>query len=129
MLKAFCGIDKNVHVVKTDDIPDPGQGNLLPLLRAPDQHWFETMMTCGQFPGILFPCDASGTFDAIRDIIFDDQLSPEPHEFSTWKGLGYCANIIGGLQSCCQLHERSGRTEYRHVHLRVPYVSTHDLDA
>jgi len=97
VLKAFCGIDKNVHIVKDGDILDLGNGKRLTFYEAPNLHWPETMMTYEQSSGILFSCDAFGTYGAIKDIIFDDQLSSEQHDFFMREGLRYYANIIGGL--------------------------------
>jgi flavorubredoxin len=97
VLKAFCGIDKNVHIVKDGDTLDLGQGKILTFYEAPNLHWPETMVTYEQSSGILFSCDAFGTYGAIQDIIFDDQLSSEQHDFFMREGLRYYANIIGGL--------------------------------
>ncbi len=97
MLKAFCGIDKNVHIVKSGDILDLGAGKILTFYEAPNLHWPETMFTFEQSSGILFTCDAFGSYGAITDVIFDDQLSSEQHDFFTQEALRYFANIIGGF--------------------------------
>ena len=97
VLKAFCGIDNNVHIVKDGDTLDLGNGKLLTFYETPNLHWPETMITYEQSSGILFSCDAFGTYGAIQDIIFDDQLSSEQHDFFMREGLRYYANIIGGL--------------------------------
>ncbi len=97
MLKAFCGIDKNVHIVKSGDTLDLGAGKVLTFYEAPNLHWPETMFTFEQSSGILFTCDAFGSYGAITDVIFDDQLSSEQHNFFTQEALRYFANIIGGF--------------------------------
>ena len=97
MLKAFCGIDKNVHIIKSGDTVDLGGGKILTFYEAPNLHWPETMFTFEQSSGILFTCDAFGSYGAITDVIFDDQLSSEQHEFFTQEALRYFANIIGGF--------------------------------
>ncbi len=97
MLKAFCGIDKNVHIVKSGDTVDLGGGKILTFYEAPNLHWPETMFTFEQSSGILFTCDAFGSYGAITDVIFDDQLSSEQHDFFTQEALRYFANIIGGF--------------------------------
>lgn len=99
VLKAFCGIDRNVHIVKTGDTLDLGKGKVLTFYETPNLHWPETMFTFEQSSGILFTCDAFGSYGAITDIIFDDQLSSEQHEFFMRETLRYYANIIGGLSS------------------------------
>jgi flavorubredoxin len=48
VLKAFCGIDKNVHIVKDGDTLDLGQGKILTFYEAPNLHWPETMVTYQQ---------------------------------------------------------------------------------
>ena len=55
------------------------------------------MFTFEQSSGILFTCDAFGSYGAITDVIFDDQLSSEQHDFFTQEALRYFANIIGGF--------------------------------
>ena len=97
VLKAFCGIDRNVHVVKTGDTLDLGKGKVLTFYEAPNLHWPETMFTYEQSVGILFTCDAFGSYGAITDTVFDDQLSLEQYEFFMRETLRYYANIIGGL--------------------------------
>jgi len=97
VLKAFCGIDRNVHIVKTGDTLDLGKGKVLIFYEAPNLHWPETMFTFEQSSGILFTCDAFGSYGAITDAVFDDQLSSEQHEFFMREALRYYANIIGGL--------------------------------
>ncbi|MDP3696359.1 MAG: FprA family A-type flavoprotein, partial [Desulfocapsaceae bacterium] len=97
VLKAFCGIDRNVHIVKTGDTLDLGKGKVLTFYEAPNLHWPETMFTFEQSSGILFTCDAFGSYGAITDTVFDDQLSSEQHEFFMRETLRYYANIIGGL--------------------------------
>ncbi|MEA3467652.1 MAG: FprA family A-type flavoprotein [Thermodesulfobacteriota bacterium] len=97
MLKAFCGIEKNVHIVKTGDTIDLGAGKILTFYEAPNLHWPETMLTFEESSGILFTCDAFGSYGAITDTIFDDQLSSEQHDFFKQEALRYYANIIGGF--------------------------------
>lgn len=97
VLKAFCGIDTNVHIMKTGDTLDLGGGKALTFYEAPNLHWPETMLTFEQSSGILFTCDAFGSYGAISDVIFDDQLSSEQHDFFLQEALRYYANIIGGF--------------------------------
>lgn len=97
MLKAFCGISENVYIVKTGDSIDLGAGKVLTFYEAPNLHWPETMLTFEESSGILFSCDAFGSYGAIADVIFDDQLSSEQHDFFINEALRYYANIIGGF--------------------------------
>ncbi len=97
VLKAFCGIDKNVHTVKTGDTLDLGGGKTLVFYEAPNLHWPETIFTYEQSSGILFTCDAFGSYGAINDVIFDDQLSSEQHNFFMREALRYYSNIVGSF--------------------------------
>ncbi len=97
VLQAFCGISRNVHVVTTGDRLDLGDGKKLVFYEAPNLHWPETMVTYETGSGILFSCDAFGSYGAIRDKVFDDQLSSEEHEFFMKEALRYYANIIAGF--------------------------------
>jgi flavorubredoxin len=97
VLKAFCGIDTNVHIVKTGDILDLGGGKTLTFYEAPNLHWPETMVTFENSSGVLFSCDAFGSYGAIADTIFDDQLSSEQLDFFMREALRYYANIIAGF--------------------------------
>jgi len=97
VLKAFCGIETNVHIMKTGDTLDLGEGKVLTFYEAPNLHWPETMLTSEKSSGILFTCDAFGSYGAISNVIFDDQLSSEQHDFFLQEALRYYANIIGGF--------------------------------
>lgn len=97
LLKAFCGIEQNIHIIKTGDTLDLGKGKVLVFYEAPNLHWPETMFTYEKSSGILFTCDAFGSYGAIDDVLFDDQLSSEQHDFFMNEALRYYANIIGGF--------------------------------
>ncbi len=99
VLKAFCGIEKNVHTVKTGDILDLGAGKTLTFYEAPNVHWPETMVTYENSSKILFSCDAFGSYGAITDAVFDDQLSTEQYDFFLQEALRYYANIVAGFSS------------------------------
>jgi flavorubredoxin len=97
VLKAFCGIENNVHTVKTGDILDLGGGKKLTFYEAPNVHWPETMVTYENSSKILFSCDAFGSYGAITDAVFDDQLSSEQYDFFLEEALRYYANIVAGF--------------------------------
>jgi flavorubredoxin len=99
VLKAFCGIEKNVHTVKTGDVLDLGAGKTLTFYEAPNVHWPETMVTYENSSKILFSCDAFGSYGAITDAVFDDQLSTEQYDFFMQEALRYYANIVAGFSS------------------------------
>ncbi|MBU0663946.1 MAG: FprA family A-type flavoprotein [Proteobacteria bacterium] len=97
MLKAFCGIEENVHVVKTGDTLDLGGNKELVFYEIPNLHWPETMATYERNSGILFSCDAFGSYGSITDTLFDDQLSSDQHNFFMNEALRYYANIISNF--------------------------------
>ncbi|MCK9363003.1 MAG: FprA family A-type flavoprotein [Syntrophales bacterium] len=99
VLKAFTGIENNVHIVKTGDILDLGGGKSLAFYEAPNLHWPETMVTFEQSSGILFSCDAFGSYGAITETIFDDQLSSEQYDFFMQEALRYYANIVASFST------------------------------
>jgi len=73
VLKAFCGIENNVHVVKTGYTLDLGLGKTLTFYEAPNVHWPETMVTYENSSKTLFSCDAFGSYGAITGAVFDDR--------------------------------------------------------
>ena len=97
VLKAFCGIEENVHVVKTGDTLDLGGNRELVFYEIPNLHWPETMATFERNSGILFSCDAFGSYGSITDTLFDDQLSSDQHDFFMNEALRYYANIISSF--------------------------------
>ena len=99
MLKSFCGIEKNVHIVKDGDNLDLGGGKILTFYETPNIHWPETMMTFEQSSGILFSCDAFGSYGTLNDVFFDDQLSTQQHDFFINEALRYYANIVSSFST------------------------------
>lgn len=67
---------------------------------TPNIHWPETMMTYEKKRGILFACDAFGSYGKVEeDRIFDDQLSQEKKDFFENEALRYYANIVATFSS------------------------------
>ena len=94
LIKAFCGITENVTAVKSGDTLDLGNGKILSFTEIPNVHWPETMVTYEANSGILFSCDAFGSYGEVHEAVFDDELSQEQHEFYDRESLRYYANII-----------------------------------
>ncbi len=99
LLKSFCGIENNVHIVKDGDTLDLGGGRVLNFYETPNIHWPETMMTFEQSSGILFSCDAFGSYGTLDGVYFDDQLSTKQHNFFIAEALRYYANIVAGFST------------------------------
>ncbi|MBN1959133.1 MAG: FprA family A-type flavoprotein [Desulfuromonadales bacterium] len=99
LLKSFCGIDNNIHIVKDGDTLDLGGGKVLSFHETPNIHWPETMMTFEQNSGILFSCDAFGSYGTLNGVYFDDQLSTQQHAFFIDEALRYYANIVASFST------------------------------
>lgn len=99
LLKSFFEIDNEVMVVKSGDTLDLGNGHLLAFEEIPNVHWPETMATFDTMTGTLFPCDAFGSFGAINESPYDDQLTQEQVEFYEFEASRYYANIVGAYSA------------------------------
>ncbi len=97
LLKSYCGIDTNIHIVKDGDTLDLGGGKVLTFYETPNIHWPETMMTYEQGSGVLFSCDAFGSYGTLNGVYFDDQLSTEQHAFFKNEALRYYSNIVSSF--------------------------------
>ena len=97
LLDAFFEIDNDVHVVKSGDTLDLGAGRVLAFEEIPNVHWPETMATFDTLSGTLFPCDAFGSFGAITDSPYDDQLGEKEIAWFEHEALRYYANIVGAF--------------------------------
>ncbi len=95
LVEAFYGISENVRAVSSGDTLDLGQGKVLTFYDIPNVHWPETMATFENSTGTLFPCDAFGSFGALKGSLFDDENSEEDHLFYENESLRYYANIVG----------------------------------
>ena len=99
VLKSFFGIEKNLHLVGTGDSLDLGQGKVLRFYETPNIHWPETMMTFEESSGVLFSCDAFGSYGTLDGVYFDDQLSAEQQVFFHNEALRYYANIVASFST------------------------------
>jgi len=102
LIKGFFGVEDNVRVIKSGDILTIGQGKELQFEEAPNVHWPETMVTYEKSSGILFSCDAFGSYGCIGKEIFDDQISEQEHAFFDRESLRYYANIVASFSSFVQ---------------------------
>jgi anaerobic nitric oxide reductase flavorubredoxin len=97
LVKQFYGIHEGIREVKTGDTLDLGGGKVLKFVEAPNVHWPETMVTYETSGKVLFSCDAFGSYGALKDAVFDDQLSSEASEFFERETLRYYANIVSSF--------------------------------
>jgi len=95
LLEAFCGVPSERAVAITDGMTLAVGDYELQFFDTPNIHWPETMMTYERKRGILFSCDAFGSYGSIdEDTIFDDQISQEKHQFYETEALRYYSNIV-----------------------------------
>lgn len=76
MVKSFFHLDQETISVRDGSSLDIG-GKTLRFIEAPWLHWPETMFTYLVEDKILFPCDAFGSFGALGNKIFDDEVDLE----------------------------------------------------
>lgn len=91
MLDSYYGVRDNIRVVKDGETLSLGKKSLT-FYSTPFVHWPETMMTYEPSGGILFSCDAFGSYGAMRGTVFDDEC--EDVSFYTREALRYYANIV-----------------------------------
>jgi flavorubredoxin len=98
LLEAFYGIkNKGIKVVGDGDTLDLGNGHVLAFAEIPNVHWPETIATFDTKTGTLMPCDAFGSFGAIDEAPYDDQLSPGDLKFFEREAVRYYANIVAAF--------------------------------
>jgi len=97
LVRSFYKMEEGLRAVKTGDRLDLGEGVSLDFFETPNVHWPETMVTWAADGGVLFSCDAFGSFGALGDRIFDDEFNGEEHVFFESETLRYYANIISSF--------------------------------
>ena len=97
MVKTFYKIDTGLRAVKDGDTLDLGGGRTLTFFETPNVHWPETMVTWEAASGILFSCDAFGSYGTLGDRVFDDQFDEKEHVFFEREALRYYSNIISSF--------------------------------
>ena len=97
LLEAFYGIKNEVIVVGDGDTLDLGDGRVLAFAEIPNVHWPETIATFDTRSGTLMSCDAFGSFGAVGDAPYDDQLSDEELEQFEREAVRYYANIVAAF--------------------------------
>ncbi|MDY0191079.1 MAG: FprA family A-type flavoprotein [Desulfuromonas sp.] len=99
VLKSFFAIENNLHLVSTGDSLDLGQGKVLRFYETPNIHWPETMMTFEESSGVLFSCDAFGSYGTLDGVYFDDQLTEEQQLFFHNEALRYYTNVVASFST------------------------------
>ena len=96
-MEAFYHITDNVRAVGDGDTLDLGAGKVLHFFDVPNVHWPETMVTFEESTGVLFSCDAFGSFGAFKGTIFADEIPQEDKDFFEYETLRYYANIVSAF--------------------------------
>jgi anaerobic nitric oxide reductase flavorubredoxin len=97
LVKTLYRITENVRAVKSGDTLELGGDRRLVFEEVPNVHWPETMVSYEPGSGILFSCDAFGSYGAVGDKVFDDELSEVEHAFYERESLRYYANIVASF--------------------------------
>ena len=97
LIKHFYNIEKNVRAVKDGETLSLG-GKTLQFFMTPNIHWPETMMTFAVEDGVLFSCDAFGSFGQYEHC-FDDQLTKKEWDLLAGETERYYANIVSAFSS------------------------------
>ena len=99
LVKAFYKIDTGLRAVKDGETLDLGGGKVLTFFETPNVHWPDTMVTWDASSGTLFSCDAFGSYGALRDRVFDDQIDEKEHAFFEAESLRYYASIVSSFSA------------------------------
>ena len=97
LMEAFFDISNDIMVVGDGDTLDLGDGRVLAFAEIPNVHWPETIATFDTKSGTLMPCDAFGSFGAIDDAPYDDQLTQEQIDFFEQEAVRYYSNIVAAF--------------------------------
>jgi anaerobic nitric oxide reductase flavorubredoxin len=97
LVKSFYKVFDGLRAVKTGDELDLGAGLVLKFFEAPNVHWPETMVTYEPASGVLFSCDAFGSFGMLGDRVFDEQYNETEHRRFEEESLRYYANIVSSF--------------------------------
>jgi len=91
LLERYYQITDRIHVVGDGETLDLGTHSLR-FMMAPMVHWPETMITFEAEQGVVFSCDAFGSYGALQGTVFDDQCTNL--DFYEREALRYYANIV-----------------------------------
>lgn len=99
-LEGFYGITENIKEISNEETLDLGE-KTLKFFITPMVHWPETMMTYLEEAAILFSGDVFGSFGAINQSIFDDEIETD---FFDDEIIRYYSNIVGKYSPIAAKH-------------------------
>lgn len=97
LFKAFFGEGVRIRVVKDGDQLDLGDGKVLSFKTIPHVHWPDAMVTYDVSNGILFTCDAFGSFGKLEGSSLDDDYSDVELAEYEEETIRYYANILAAF--------------------------------
>ncbi len=97
LLEAFYDHTENIIITNEDYTLDLGNGHELKFIDVPNVHWPDTIATFDTSTGVLFSCDAFGSFGKVGDNCFDDMLTEEELVFFEEEAVRYYSNIIASF--------------------------------
>ena len=97
LLDAFYGHTDNITMIDDDFVLDLGKGHELAFAAIPNVHWPDTIATFDPSTGVLFSCDAFGSFGSVGESNFDDLLTEEELMFYENEAVRYYSNIVGSF--------------------------------
>ncbi|HHX60777.1 MAG TPA: FprA family A-type flavoprotein [Epulopiscium sp.] len=97
LLDAFYEHTENIIIANKDLVLDLGNGHKLKFIDIPNVHWPDTIATFDTSTGVLFSCDAFGSFGKIGEASFDDMLTEDELAFYEEEAVRYYSNIIGSF--------------------------------
>ena len=99
LVKTFYKEETGLRAVKDGEKLDLGAGIEIHFFETPNIHWPETMVSWEPKSGVLFSCDAFGSFGALNGKVFDDEFSEAEHAFYEKESLRYYANIVSSFST------------------------------
>lgn len=97
LLTAFYDAHLKVRIVKDDDMLNLGGGKVLTFKEIPHVHWPDAMVSFESQTGVLFSCDAFGSFGIMEKSAFDDDYTDAEIEAYEKETIRYYSNIIGAF--------------------------------
>lgn len=94
LFEAFFGEGVPIRVVKDDDTLDLGGGKVLTFKTIPHVHWPDAMVTYDATTGIVFTCDAFGSFGKLEGSALDDGYSDDEIIAYEVETIRYYSNIL-----------------------------------
>ena len=97
LLESFYNHVDNITCVGDGDSLDLGKGHLLEFYDIPNIHWPDTMAELDKGTGILYTCDAYGSFGKITSSIYRDEITKEEEVMFDRETKRYYSNVLASF--------------------------------